>query len=81
MDAVKTAWSRIVPAHGIVALEHEWAREHGLRKARNLPGEDTKGVYILDAYHQIHCLVRTLSIWLVQLLTFTRLYSTQRCFN
>ena len=65
MDAVETAWSRIVSAHGIVALEHEWARKHGLRKARNLPGDDTKGVYILDAYHQIHCLVRTLSIWLV----------------
>ena len=81
MDAVETAWSRIVPAHGIMALKHEWAREHGLRKARNLPGDDTKGVYILGAYHQIHCLVRTLSIWLVQSLTFTRLYSTQRCFN
>lgn len=62
MEVVEAAWNQIVPAHGIVALNHEWAKEHGLSEARNLPGDDTKGVYILDAYHQIHCLVRTFSI-------------------
>lgn len=81
MDAVDAAWSRIVPAHGIVALDHEWARKIGLSKARNQPGDDTKGVYVLDAYHQIHCLVRKISALPRQLLTPIRLYSAQRCFN
>ena len=57
MEAVDRAWDAIIPAHGIVALDHQWAASHNLIPARSLPGDDSKGVYILDSYHQIHCLV------------------------
>ena len=43
------AWDRIVPAHGIVAVDHEWAASHHLPDTMNLPSDSSKGVYIIDA--------------------------------
>ncbi|KAL2818343.1 hypothetical protein BJX63DRAFT_71184 [Aspergillus granulosus] len=55
-DAVNQAWADIVPAYGFVAVDHTWAAEHHLPASMSLPSDSSKGVYILDAYHQIHCL-------------------------
>lgn len=55
-QAVDDAWDRIIPAHGIVAVDHEWASSHQLPATMNLPSDHSKGVYIIDAYHQLHCL-------------------------
>ncbi|KAI9148253.1 Cyclochlorotine biosynthesis protein R [Paramyrothecium foliicola] len=55
-DAVNAAWDRIVPAFGFVAVNHTWAAEHNLPASMDLPSDDSKGVYIIDAYHQLHCL-------------------------
>ncbi|KAH6664864.1 hypothetical protein B0J14DRAFT_238260 [Halenospora varia] len=49
-------WDRIVPAHGFVAVDHQWATGHNLPDSMSLPSDSSKGVYIIDAYHQIHCL-------------------------
>lgn len=54
---VDRAWDDIVPGHGVVAIDHQWAADQGLPLSMNLPDDHSKGVYILDAYHQIHCLV------------------------
>jgi len=54
--AVNTAWDQIVPAFGFVAMDHIWAAEHNLPASMSLPSDSSKGVYIIDAYHQIHCL-------------------------
>ncbi|KAH8653083.1 hypothetical protein BGZ60DRAFT_533278 [Tricladium varicosporioides] len=54
--AINDAWSKIVPAHGFVAVDHEWAAQHNLPSSMSLPSNSSKGVYIIDAYHQIHCL-------------------------
>ena len=56
-EAIDQAWDNIVAAHGIVALDHQWAAERALPPSHSLPSDHSKGVYILDAYHQIHCLV------------------------
>lgn len=55
--AVEALWDNIIPAHGIVAVEHRWAAERQLPATISLPGDPSKGVYIIDAYHQMHCLV------------------------
>ena len=50
-------WDRIVPAHGVVAVDRQWAAQKQLPDTISLPGDPSKGVYIIDAYHQLHCLV------------------------
>ena len=54
---VDEAWDEINPGHGVVALDHNLAAAQGLPTSMSLPSDSFKGVYILDAYHQIHCLV------------------------
>ena len=58
--AVDKAWDDILPAHGIVAVDHAWAAKKGLPETISLPSDPSKGAYIIDAYHQIHCLVHFL---------------------
>jgi len=55
--AVEALWDNITPAHGIVAVEHRWAAERQLPATISLPSDPSKGVYIIVAYHQMHCLV------------------------
>lgn len=57
VEEVDQAWDGIVAGHGVVAIDHKWAADQGLPLSMNLPDDHSKGVYILDAYHQIHCLV------------------------
>ena len=47
--AVNAAWDKIVPAHGIVAVDHQWATTHNLPVSMSLPTDKSKGVYIIDA--------------------------------
>lgn len=56
VEAVDRNWDQVVPAHGIVAVDHSWAAEHRLPASMDLPSDHSKGVYIIDAYHQLHCL-------------------------
>lgn len=51
------AWDAIVPAHGIVAVDKQWAEERQLPLSMELPSDNSKQVYILEAYHMLHCLV------------------------
>ncbi|SMR55209.1 unnamed protein product [Zymoseptoria tritici ST99CH_1E4] len=54
-------WNAIDTAHGYIAVEHEWARERGWMASMPVPGDETKALYVLEGYHQFHCLkiVRT----------------------
>lgn len=54
-EAVDAAWNAIIPDHGIVALDREWAEERGLPRSMYLPSNMTKVLYYLEAYHQLHC--------------------------
>ena len=60
--AVDQAWDAIVPAHGIVAVDRAWAATRGFPDSLSWPSDESKGVYIIDAYHQLHCLVRASSL-------------------
>lgn len=55
-------WRAINPAHGFVAIDKDIAQAEGLTRAMSLPSDDTKAVYLLEAYHQVHCLVCTDSV-------------------
>jgi hypothetical protein len=49
-------WHNINVDHGVVALSDEWAVQHGIRTAQRFPWDQSKGVYILHSYHNLHCL-------------------------
>jgi uncharacterized secreted protein with C-terminal beta-propeller domain len=55
--AIDDAWNGIIPDHGIVALDRTWAEERGLMRSMYLPSNPQKVIYVLEAYHQLHCLV------------------------
>lgn len=55
--AVDAAWEAMVPAHGIIAVDKSWAEQRQLPLSMELPSDHTKQVYILEAYHMLHCLV------------------------
>lgn len=42
---------------GFVALDHKMAKKKGLIPAQNWPWDASKGVYVLKAFHSIHCVV------------------------
>ena len=62
-SAVDELWDGILPAHGIVAVDHQWAAETRIPASMSLPSDPSKGVYIIDAYHQIHCLVYAIILY------------------
>ncbi|PQE13431.1 cytochrome p450 protein [Rutstroemia sp. NJR-2017a BBW] len=54
--AADNLWKELRPAFGLVALDHDWASKHGLPRSQDLQGDRSKGIYMIDAYHQMHCL-------------------------
>ncbi|RYC56192.1 hypothetical protein CHU98_g10016 [Xylaria longipes] len=49
-------WDEINPAHGIVSVDREWAASQGWPLSGYYPGDKTKAVYLLEAYHLLHCI-------------------------
>lgn len=49
-------WHDINIDLGVVALSDEWAAQHDLRLAQRFPWDQTKGIYILHGFHNLHCL-------------------------
>ena len=56
----EAAWDQIEAGHGLVAIDPLWASAHNLPKTLIHPQDPTKVVYIIAAYHAIHCVVRQL---------------------
>lgn len=50
-------WDNINTAHGTLAVDHQWAAEHQWNRSMSIPGDESKGMYLLESYHQLHCLV------------------------
>lgn len=50
-------WDKIDTAHGGVAMPHLLAAEKQWQPSMSVPGDDSKGLYLLEGYHQLHCLV------------------------
>ena len=38
-------------------MDRKWAERRQWPKSMYLPSDHSKGVYLLEAYHQLHCLV------------------------
>ncbi|KAF2162477.1 hypothetical protein M409DRAFT_27102 [Zasmidium cellare ATCC 36951] len=49
-------WDDINPAHGFIAVDREWATAQHWPKSMHLPSDSTKNVYLLEAYHLMHCI-------------------------
>lgn len=50
-------WEAINTAHGGIAIDHDFAAKNQWQKSMPVPGDETKGLYLLESYHQLHCLV------------------------
>ena len=50
-------WNAIRPSHGFIAMDEDWAFERQWPESMRLPSNASKRVYLLEAYHQLHCLV------------------------
>lgn len=46
-------------ADGVVAIDTEWALRHGFEPSVPHPDDPSKGIYQLDVFHSMHCIVRT----------------------
>ncbi len=51
-------WEAIDINSGVVAITDEWASEHNLAPTQRFPWDTSKGVYLITAFHTLHCLVR-----------------------
>ena len=55
---VDALWDAILPSHGFVAMDTGWALGRQWPESMRLPSDSSKSVYLLEAYHQLHCIVR-----------------------
>lgn len=56
-------------------MDREWAEQRQWPASMYLPSDHSKGVYLLEAYHQLHCLVSLDVPWVA---TVTLLRDVQR---
>lgn len=49
-------WHDINVDDAVVALSDDWAAEHGLRTSQRFPWDESKGIYILHGFHNLHCI-------------------------
>jgi len=53
------AWTSSIlgPDVGHVALDDGWVRSHGLPEAQHVPWDSSKGLYVLNGFYNLRCLV------------------------
>ena len=51
-------WDNISVDAGTVALSRSYAAAKGLPEAQTFPWDNEKGLYLLNGYHNLHCLVQ-----------------------
>ena len=47
----------LLPDTGMVALNDAWSQSKGLPPAQRFPWDHSKGLYLLNGFHNMHCLV------------------------
>lgn len=50
-------WDEVKIDLGLVALSDAFVEEHNLMPAQRFPWDASKGIYLINAYHNLHCLV------------------------
>jgi hypothetical protein len=63
------AWDSISYDNGIVAVPKEWAGEKGLPIGSTFPWDTSKAIYLVNGYHNLHCLVSSKFLSILKLLT------------
>ena len=51
------AWDGVKIDLGLVALSDAFVEEHALLPSQRFPWDASKGIYVINAYHNLHCLV------------------------
>jgi hypothetical protein len=51
------AWEEILAGHGVIALDADYISEKKLPPSVALPDESGKFMYVIEAYHAMHCTV------------------------
>lgn len=54
---VAQLWEELSGDPGVVALPQEFVSKKGLPEAMRFPWDTNKGVYLLEGFHSLHCLV------------------------
>jgi hypothetical protein len=72
MDEVDRNWGQIDASLGMVSVDHELAAMNGLPPSMNDPRDNSKGLYTLEAYHSLHCLVSSPKSFQIAFLHVTR---------
>ena len=54
-------WDEIRVSRGIVALDNLFVDERQMHRGMEFPWDKTKSVYVLNAFHSLHCLVGLLT--------------------
>ena len=49
-------WEAIDINDGIIVLDDDYALEHNLSPSQRFPWDPSKGVYLLNSFHNLHCL-------------------------
>ncbi|KAI1346048.1 hypothetical protein F5Y01DRAFT_322160 [Xylaria sp. FL0043] len=49
------AWDAINIDDGMIALPHSFAEQKGLPKSQPFPWDRSKGIYLLNGHHSLHC--------------------------
>jgi hypothetical protein len=55
--AVTSLWEKLSGDPGVVALSSEYVKEKRLPYALRFPWDEDKGVFLLQGFHNLHCLV------------------------
>lgn len=50
-------WGALDISPGTIALSDDFAAQNGLPRSQRFPWDESKGIYIIGAFHQMHCLV------------------------
>ena len=50
-------WKALAPNVGMVAVDNEFGRKMDLYATEQFPWDQSKGIYMLEGYHSLHCLV------------------------
>jgi len=55
LEVASDAWERLNSDSGMVALDQDYIKSHSLPASQAFPWDPTKSVYMINAYHALHC--------------------------
>lgn len=53
-------WDTLSFDVGVVALDKDFIKSKSIPESQPFPWDTTKGIYVINAFHSLHCIVCTL---------------------